>query len=100
MVAGVGVGDLVDVANADRTARGDHAGQYEEREDLRQRLQRLPRQQQAVLTLRYYLDLTDAEIADSMGCSVGTVRGYASRALATLRRTKTSELTNIERRTT
>jgi DNA-directed RNA polymerase specialized sigma24 family protein len=38
-----------------------------------------------VLVLRYYEGLTDAEIADVLGCRPGTVRGYASRALATLR---------------
>ncbi len=45
----------------------------------------LPRQQRAALVLRYYEDLPDIEIADTLGCSVGTVRGYISRALATLR---------------
>jgi len=38
-----------------------------------------------VLVLRYYAGLTDAEIADELGCSAGTVRSHASRALATLR---------------
>jgi RNA polymerase sigma-70 factor (sigma-E family) len=45
----------------------------------------LPRQQRAVLVLRYYEGLGDDEIAEVLGCRVGTVRGYASRALATLR---------------
>ena len=45
----------------------------------------LPRQQRAVLALRYYEDLSDAEIADLLGCSTGTVRSHASRALAVLR---------------
>jgi DNA-directed RNA polymerase specialized sigma24 family protein len=38
-----------------------------------------------VLVLRYYEDLSDAQIADVLGCSQGTVRGHASRALAKLR---------------
>jgi DNA-directed RNA polymerase specialized sigma24 family protein len=38
-----------------------------------------------VLVLRYYQGLSDAEIADVLGCRPGTVRGYASRALAALR---------------
>jgi DNA-directed RNA polymerase specialized sigma24 family protein len=38
-----------------------------------------------VLVLRYYEDLPDAEIADVLGCAVGTVRSSISRALATLR---------------
>jgi DNA-directed RNA polymerase specialized sigma24 family protein len=41
--------------------------------------------QRAVLALRYYAGLTDAEIADELGCSAGTVRSHASRGLATLR---------------
>ncbi|AGL19589.1 SigE family RNA polymerase sigma factor [Actinoplanes sp. N902-109] len=45
----------------------------------------LPRQQRAVLVLRYYEGLGDDEIADVLACRPGTVRGYASRALATLR---------------
>ena len=54
-------------------------------DDLWERLAALPRQQRAVLVLRYYEGLPDAEIADVLGCRPGTVRGYAARALATLR---------------
>jgi RNA polymerase sigma-70 factor (sigma-E family) len=63
----------------------DHATAHADREALRAELARLPRQQRAVLVLRYYEGLSDAEIADVLGCSPGTVRGYAARALATLR---------------
>lgn len=52
---------------------------------LWQLLATLPRQQRAVLVLRYYEGLGDDEVAEVLGCRVGTVRGYASRALATLR---------------
>jgi RNA polymerase sigma-70 factor (sigma-E family) len=45
----------------------------------------LPRQQRAVLVLRYYLDLSEAQIAEVLGCSVGTVKSNASRAMAKLR---------------
>src|SRR6266540_1160863 len=48
-------------------------------------LARLPRRQQAVLVLRFYEGLSDTEIAEVLGCRPGTVRGYASRALAALR---------------
>jgi RNA polymerase sigma-70 factor (sigma-E family) len=47
----------------------------------------LPRKQRAVLVLRYYEDLSDQQIAETLGCSQGTVRSQASRALATLRGT-------------
>ncbi len=45
----------------------------------------LPRQQRAALVLRYYEDLPDAEIAEVLGCTVGTARGYVSKALTALR---------------
>ncbi|MFI6600946.1 SigE family RNA polymerase sigma factor [Nonomuraea sp. NPDC050536] len=52
-----------------------------------QALAGLPRKQRAVLVLRYYEQLTDAEIAKLFGVSTGTVRSQASRALAKLRAT-------------
>lgn len=70
----------------------DHAGAVVDRDDVWHRLSLLPRQQRAVLVLRYYERLTDAEIAAALGCAVGTVRGYASRALATLRLEMAAEL--------
>jgi RNA polymerase sigma-70 factor (sigma-E family) len=63
----------------------DHALQHAEREALLAEIGKLPRQQRAVLVLRYYEGCGDAEIAELLGCTPGTVRGYASRALAALR---------------
>jgi RNA polymerase sigma-70 factor (sigma-E family) len=48
-------------------------------------VQTLPRKARAVVVLRYYEQLSEAETADALGISVGTVKSQASRALATLR---------------
>jgi RNA polymerase sigma-70 factor (sigma-E family) len=45
----------------------------------------LPRQQRAVLILRFYEGLSDEDIARAIGCSQATVRSHASKALAHLR---------------
>jgi len=50
-----------------------------------QRLARLPRRQRAVVVLRYYEQLADADIAGLLGCAQATVRAHARRALTTLR---------------
>jgi RNA polymerase sigma-70 factor (sigma-E family) len=48
-------------------------------------LGRLPRRQREVLTLRYYLDLSEAQIADALGISPGSVKAHAHRGLTGLR---------------
>jgi RNA polymerase sigma-70 factor (sigma-E family) len=63
----------------------DHADETAERDRVWGMLAKLPRQQRAALVLRYYEDLPDADIAEVLGCAVGTVRSSISRALATLR---------------
>lgn len=47
---------------------------------------RLPYRQRAVLVLRYYLDLPEAEIAEALRCRVGTVKSAHHRAIAALRK--------------
>jgi RNA polymerase sigma-70 factor (sigma-E family) len=66
-------------------ASPDYAREHAERDALLTELGKLPRRQRAVLVLRYYQGLSDSEIAGVLGCTPGTVRGYASRALAALR---------------
>ncbi len=53
--------------------------------DLFARLQRLPTRQREVLVLRYYLDLSEAQIADTLGIAPGSVKAHAHRGLAALR---------------
>jgi RNA polymerase sigma-70 factor (sigma-E family) len=48
-------------------------------------VQTLPRKARAVVVLRYYEEMTEAETAEVLGISVGTVKSQTSRALATLR---------------
>jgi RNA polymerase sigma factor (sigma-70 family) len=55
------------------------------RAELLQALARLPARQRAVLVLRYFNDLTETQIAEVLGCRVGTVKSSASRGLARLR---------------
>jgi RNA polymerase sigma-70 factor (sigma-E family) len=64
---------------------GDATSQYDERSVLMAALRRLGPRQRAVVVLRYWLGLTEAEAAAELNCSVGTVKSQASRALATLR---------------
>jgi RNA polymerase sigma-70 factor (sigma-E family) len=46
----------------------------------------LPARQRAIVVLRYYEDLTEAQIADVLGCARGTVKSQASAAMKALRR--------------
>lgn len=48
-------------------------------------VQTLPKKQRAAIVLRYYEELSEAETAAVLGCSVGNVKSQTSRALATMR---------------
>jgi RNA polymerase sigma-70 factor (sigma-E family) len=57
----------------------------EERLDLYAALERLPRRQRETVVLRYLGDLSEAQTADLIGISVGSVKTHASRGLAALK---------------
>jgi RNA polymerase sigma-70 factor (sigma-E family) len=58
----------------------------EERSALLDALRVLGPRQRAVVVLRYWLDMSEAETAAALNCSTGTVKSQASRALVTLRK--------------
>jgi RNA polymerase sigma-70 factor (sigma-E family) len=61
-----------------------HSGDAFRFDELADAIARLPFRQRAVIVLRYYADLTEAEIAHALDCRPGTVKSLASRALAAL----------------
>jgi len=63
----------------------DHAGDSEMQDALRRAVERLPQRMRAAVVLRYYEDMSEAEIADVLGVSLGTVKSTVSRAVAKLR---------------
>jgi len=68
-----------DVPGPDSFAAVDH------RQALRSALAALPPRQRAVVMLRYHQDLSERQVAELLGISIGTVKSQAARALATLR---------------
>lgn len=72
----------------------DPAGLIAERMELLTELCALPKRQRAVVVLRYLVGQSDAQIAETLGCTEGTVRGYSSRALATLKIQLTAEVSD------
>jgi RNA polymerase sigma-70 factor (sigma-E family) len=60
----------------------DQAAAYDVRNAVLGALAGLSRRQRAVVVLRYYEDLSEAEIASVLGCSPGTVKSAASRAMS------------------
>jgi RNA polymerase sigma-70 factor (sigma-E family) len=69
------------------TDEPDPAGAIVERSAVLAALAHLPERQREVLVLRYYGDLSEADIASSLGISRGAVKTHASRGLAALRPT-------------
>ena len=88
--AEVPVETLPDVADGDASA--GHA----DRDLLWRALGRLPAKQRAVLVLRYFEDLSEEQIAATLGVRAGTVKSQASKALARLRLDESLRATQVD----
>ncbi len=64
----------------------DEGAAMDNRDAMWREIAKLPPRQRACVVLRYYEDLPDREIAEVLGCRVGTVKSQSSRAIAKLRR--------------
>jgi len=73
---------MPDAASAEHGAMGSL-----EHQEVIVALRRLPERQREVLVLRYYADLSEADIAEAIGISRGAVKSHASRGMAALRTT-------------
>ncbi|MFC5155443.1 MULTISPECIES: SigE family RNA polymerase sigma factor [Streptomyces] len=56
-----------------------------ERDALIKAMRKLQRRQREVLVLRYFADMTEAQVAETLGISLGSVKAYGSRGIAALR---------------
>ncbi|MEV6151491.1 SigE family RNA polymerase sigma factor [Nonomuraea sp. NPDC052129] len=75
-----------EVPSGDPPERGAYSdGAVLDRIVLRQALAKLGRRQRAVIVLRFWEDLTEAQTAEVLGCAVGTVKSQTHHALARLR---------------
>jgi RNA polymerase sigma-70 factor (sigma-E family) len=63
----------------------DHSGTSDLQDSLRRAVDRLPQRMRAAVVLRYFEDMTEAEVAEALGVSLGTVKSTVSRAVAKLR---------------
>jgi RNA polymerase sigma factor (sigma-70 family) len=69
----------------------------DDRDALKQALRRVSPKQRVVIFLRYAEDLPEQEVAELLGCSVGTVKSHASRGLAVLRKTLDNHAQEVHR---
>lgn len=74
------------VAEVPERAGPDEAAASASRVTMAAALRTLAPRQRAVVVLRYYAGLSEAEAAESLGCSIGTVKSQSHDALARLRR--------------
>ncbi len=74
----------------------DTSATHAERDAVWRALRATPPRQRAVLVLRFYEDMTEAEIAAELGVAIGTVRSQTAKGLARLRRTTTATMREEE----
>lgn len=72
-------------AAASRNVMSDASTHVEDRLTLDGIVRTLPPRQRAVIVLRYYLDLSEADTAATLGCAVGTVKSQHAKAMRHLR---------------
>jgi RNA polymerase sigma-70 factor (sigma-E family) len=75
----------VPAAQLPDSAGPDGYAGVDSRQALRAALAKLPPRQRAVVVLRYHQDLSEAQVAELLGITVGTVKSQAAKALAALR---------------
>ncbi|MEW2384198.1 SigE family RNA polymerase sigma factor [Micromonospora sp. NPDC047707] len=73
------------LTGADEAVQQDPSGGTDVRLAMRAALRHLPPAQRTVVVLRYYEDLTETQVAEALGCTVGTVRSRTHRAVSRLR---------------
>jgi RNA polymerase sigma factor (sigma-70 family) len=73
------------LAEVEQPGQPDGTDTLDLRQALIEALATLPPRQRAVLVLRYWEQFSEAESAEVLGCSIGTVKSTASRGLARLR---------------
>ncbi len=66
-------------------AVADPAGRHDDQAAVLSALAQLPPKQREVVLLRFWLDLTEVQAAESLGCSIGNVKSQSARALAKLK---------------
>jgi RNA polymerase sigma-70 factor (sigma-E family) len=78
----------------------DGTDAVDHRDHLVRLLRELPPRQRTAIVLRYWEELTEAQAAEAMGCSVGTVKSAASRGMRRLRELSGADETNGTPQTT
>jgi RNA polymerase sigma-70 factor (sigma-E family) len=68
----------------DLLVQDDPFADFDTHQAVRTVLQTLPARQRAVVVLRYFADLSEAQTATAMGCAIGTVKSQSAKALARL----------------